>query len=128
MKTLFLLITLTQNGAGDINASFVNTATLAQCQRKAQVVESVFISSGIPVIESRCIESELLFSEFGHASNASKIRNFYLLTVNEKTIHISAMPDWRSCMKAQRDAATQAYTNAHAQARVYCGSSVQSIQ
>jgi hypothetical protein len=120
MKTLFLLITLTQNGAGDINASFVNSETLAQCQQKAQMVESVFTASAIPVIESRCIKSKLQFSEFGHASNASKIRNFYLLTVNEKTIQVSAMPDWRSCMTAQR--------NASAASRVYCGSSVQSIQ
>ena len=121
MKTLFLLITLTQNGAGDINASFVNTATLAQCRQKAQMVGSVFTASGIPVIESRCIESEQQFSEFGHASDTNMIRNFYLLTVDEKTIQVSAMPDWRSCMRAQRGAATT-------QARVYCGSSVQSIQ
>ncbi len=120
MKTLFLLITLTQNGAGDINASFVNTETLDQCQQKALMVEDVFIASNIPVIESRCIKSELQFSEFGHASNASKIRNFYLLTVDEKTIQVTAVSDWRSCMKRQRGASGQG--------RVYCSSSVQSIR
>ncbi|MBL3600014.1 MAG: hypothetical protein JMN25_09105 [gamma proteobacterium endosymbiont of Lamellibrachia anaximandri] len=31
MKLLFLLVLLTRNGAGDINASFVNTETLEQC-------------------------------------------------------------------------------------------------
>ncbi len=120
MKILFLLITLTQNGAGDINASFVNTETLDQCQQKALMVESVFTTSNIAVIESRCVKSELQFSEFGHASSASKIRNFYLLTVDDKTIQVSAMPDWRSCMKQERSAAEKS--------RVYCSSSVQSIQ
>jgi len=120
MKTLFLLITLTQNGAGDINASFVNTETLAQCQQKAQMVESVFSASNIPVIESRCIKSDLQFSEFDHASTASRIRNFYLVYLDEKTLRISTMPDWHTCVKKQRKDLKQG--------RTYCSSSVQSIR
>ena len=118
MKTLFLLITLTQNGAGDINASFVNTETLEQCQQKASMVAGVFTGSNIPVIESRCIKSELQFSEFGHASSASKIRHFYLISSDEQTLHISAVPDWASCVKQKRTSK---------QDRVYCASSVQSL-
>ena len=120
MKTLFLLITLTQNGAGDINASFVNTETLEQCQQKAQMVESVFLASDIPVIESRCIKSNLQFSEFGHAAAASKIRNFYLIYLDENTLNISPMPDWHVCMSRQKKAVEQG--------RLYCSSSVQSIK
>jgi len=120
VKTLFLLITLTQNGAGDINASFVNTETLEQCQQKAQMVESIFQASKIPVIESRCITSDLQFTEFGHASTASKIRNFYLVTLDENTLHISAMPDWRTCVNKKKDNVKPG--------RVYCSSSVQSIR
>lgn len=118
MKTLFLLITLTQNGAGDINASFVNTETLQQCQQKAAMLESVFSTSNIPLIESRCIKSDLQFSAFGHASTASKIRNFYLVSVAEKTLHILAVPDWASCIKKRK---------LSQQSRVYCSSSVQFI-
>lgn len=120
MKTLFLLITLTQNGAGDINASFVNTETLEQCQQKALMLESVFSASNIPVIENRCIKSDLQFSEFGHASAASEIRNFYLVSIDEKTLQISAMPDWRACMTRQK--------KGEQQGRIYCSSSVQSIK
>lgn len=119
MKTLFLLITLTQNGAGDINASFVNTETFEQCQQKAQMVESVFTASAIPVIESRCIKSDMKFSEFGHASTASKIRNFYLVHLDDKTLNISAMPDWHSCVDRKKSELKQG--------KVYCASSVQSI-
>jgi hypothetical protein len=118
MKTLFLLIVLTQNGAGDINVSFVNTETLQQCQQKASMLESVFKSSSIPVIVNRCIESDLQFSEFGHASTASKIRNFYLIKVDEQSLQISMMPGWATCMHRQ--------LNKEKQATVYCGSSIQS--
>ncbi len=111
---------LTQNGAGDINASFVNTTTLEQCQQKALMVEAVFQASNIPVIESRCIRSELRFSEFSHASTSSMIRNFYLVHVSDDSIEVKKMPDWTSCM-------TQA--NQHVeQGRLYCGSSVQLME
>lgn len=119
MKTLYLLITLTQNGAGDINASFVNTETFEQCQQKTQTVKSIFTASSIPVIESRCIKSDMKFSEFGHASTASKIRNFYLVQLDDKTLNISAMPDWRSCVEKTKLALKRG--------RVYCASSVQQL-
>ena len=120
MKTFFLLIILTQNGAGDINASFVSTQTREQCQQKALTVEGVFQGSTIPVIESRCIKSDLQFSEFGHAATASKIRNFYLIKFDEKTVNISTVDDWYTCMHQQK--------NSVAQSRFYCTSSVQSMQ
>ena len=120
MTTFFLLIVLTQNGAGDINASFVNTRTLDQCQQKAQMVESIFSASGIPVIESRCIDSGLQFSDFGHASSSSMIKNFYLIHMDDKNVKIAKTPDWRTCMEQQRSGVKQG--------RIYCGSSVQSLR
>ncbi len=118
MKTLFLLIMLTQNGAGDINAAFVNTETLEQCQQKALMVEGVFQASAIPVIESRCIKSDLKFSKFGHASTSTKIKNFYLIHFDEASVQILPMSEWRDCMDQQKKAVKQG--------RVYCSSSVQS--
>lgn len=120
MKSYFLLILLTQNGAGDINASFVNTETLHQCQQKALMVEDVFKVSNIPVLESRCIKSNLQFSEFAHASGSGKSRNFYLVKFNETSVNITAMPDWSNCVHQQKLAAQQG--------RLYCSSSVQSVQ
>ena len=120
MKTLFLLIVITQNGAGDINASFVNTPTLEQCQQKALMVEAVFSASEIPVLESRCIKSALLFSGFDHASSSSKINNFYLISLGAESVAITEVSDWRTCMENQR--------NDIGTATVYCGSSVQSLR
>ena len=124
MKTFFLLITLTQNGAGDINASFVNTQTFQQCQQKSQMLEDVFKVSNIPVIENHCIKSHLQFSEFGHAASASKKRNFYLINFNEESLQISTMPDWRACIHRQKSEKRLSETE---KGKFYCSSSVQTL-
>lgn len=119
MKIVFLLIVLTQNGAGDINASFVNTETREQCQQKALMLDGVFSASHIPVIESRCIQSELRFSEFSHASISSKIRNFYLINIHDE-IRITKMTDWSACMIFSKQGADKG--------KLYCSSSVQFLE
>jgi len=120
MKTLYLLITLTQNAAGDINTAFVNTETLEQCQQKMMLVEGVFRGSKIPVLESRCIKSDMQFSEFGHAANSKNIRHFYLTYFNDEETRIVTMSDWKTCM-LQKKNMTDKNT-------VYCTSSIQSVQ
>ena len=120
MKTLFLLITLTQNGAGDINASFVNTESLQQCQQKAAMLEDVFTVAKIPLVENRCIKSDLQFSAFNHASNSTEIRNFYRVQLDGDSVRVSQMSDWRSCMNQQKSKPEQG--------SVYCSSSVQSFK
>ena len=120
METLFLLIVLTQNGAGDINASFVNTETLEQCQQKALMVEGVFKVSDIPVIESRCIKSDLQFSGFGHASSSSMINYFYLIKFDDVEVQVNEMPDWSTCMKQAKQGTVSG--------KLYCSSSVQSLK
>ena len=120
MKTLFLLVLLSQNGVGDINASFVNTETLTQCQQKQSLVSGVFSSANIPIIESRCISSELQFSEFGHASSSSTTRYFYLVQFDKEAVTIQQVPNWRSCMAKQEEEASGS--------PVYCASSIQSLE
>ncbi|TNF94267.1 MAG: hypothetical protein EP297_12210 [Gammaproteobacteria bacterium] len=120
MKTLFLLIILTQNGAGDISASFVNTETLEQCQNKTLMLEAVFTASNIPIVENHCIKSDLRFSKFRHASSSNATRYFYLVKVGNEMVEVEQMPDWRECM-------TRAKMNTGLD-KVYCSSSVQSLQ
>ncbi|KRT54355.1 hypothetical protein [endosymbiont of Ridgeia piscesae] len=119
MKTLFLLVLLSRNGAGDINASFVNTQNFAQCQQKALLVKGIFLSAQIPVVESRCISSELQFSEFGHATSSGMPRHFYLIRFNSEAVTIRPIADWQSCIAMQqRDTGP---------GRLYCSSSIQSL-
>lgn len=120
MKTFFLLVLLSQNGVGDITASFVNTETLAQCRQKQLMVQGVFSSANIPILENRCIPSKLQFSEFGHASSTRNARHFYLIHFDKGMVNIKTVPDWRSCMVGQRET--------EGQSQVYCSSSIQSLE
>ena len=120
MKTLFLLVMLSQNAAGDINASFVTTESLQQCLQKAQMVEGVFTNADVPVIERRCIRSDLEFSEFMHGASSSMTRYFYLVHVDGERVDIRAVADWQACRWQEKQGAGKG--------RLYCVSSVQSIQ
>jgi len=119
MKIFFLLILLTRNGAGDINASFVNTKTLQQCQQKSLMLANVFTASNISVVGSRCIQSSLQFSDFAHASSSNLKRYFYRINFDAKTMKVDSMPDLRTCMNQLK--------NYNQSGRVYCSSSIQSI-
>lgn len=113
---------LSQNGAGDINVSFVNTETLAQCQQKASMLAAVFQTADIPVIESRCVKSAKQFSEFSHATTSSMKRNFYLVTLEEDSVQISIMSDWSSCIEQEKSSRAKL---GESQGQVYCSSSIQ---
>ena len=119
MKLLFLLLVLTQNDAGDVNAAFVNTATATECEQKKALVEGIFTSAGVSVIQSKCMESELRFSEFAHASSSAMKRHFYLITAADSQFSINKEPDWRSCMKAKQ--------NHSDEEGAWCASSVQKL-
>ena len=119
MKLVYLLVLLSQNGAGDINASFVNTATLEQCQQKALLVEGIFSSAKVPILESRCITSKLIFSEFEHATSTQMPRHFYLIHFDTERVNIRKMPDWKSCLHGKQAGVTQGH--------IYCSSSIQKL-
>ena len=120
MNTLFLLIVLTQNGAGDINASFVNTQTLELCQQKAELVSAVFTASKIPILQRECAQSNLVFSSFEHASTSRLINNFYLIEFDNNVPVIKKIETWRDCMMQAKDSESDN--------PVYCASSVQSLE
>lgn len=110
---------LTQNDAGDVNAAFVNTMTLAECQQKEAMVEGIFLSAGVRVIESRCMQSPLRFSKFGHAASSGMPRHFYLVLASGAQFSIQRKSDWRSCMSAQQ--------NHIGSGNAWCASSIQTM-
>ncbi|MCP4992475.1 MAG: hypothetical protein GY934_01620 [Gammaproteobacteria bacterium] len=119
MKTLFLLVLLSQNGAGDINASFVSTETLDQCQQKALMVEGIFMSARLPVLEKRCITSKLEFSPFDHSRSTRQTRHFYLIHFDANAVNIELMEGWKACMLKAEEGVEQG--------KVYCSSSIQKL-
>jgi len=110
---------LTQNDAGDVNAAFVSTPTQLECRQKEAMVKGIFISAGVRVIESRCIQSDLRFSEFAHASSSSMQRYFYLVSTSGAQLKIREESGWHSCMNAQK---IHADTGSN-----WCASSIQAI-
>ena len=116
MKMLYLLVVLTQNGAGDINAAFVNTDSFEQCEQKTRLLENMFIASNIPVLKKYCQPSNLRFSEFEHAASSAMIRYFYLVEFDQNKLTIDAMKNWQSCMRQVKDNTSESR---------YCVSSVQ---
>lgn len=116
MNTFFLLILLTQNGAGNVSASFVETDNREQCTVKQKVVAGIFSTARVKILESRCIPGRYRFSEFGHATSSASKRHFYWIDFNAMPIEITRASDWRSCM--EREAAID-------KAGFYCASSIQ---
>ncbi len=117
MKALFLLVLLSQNGAGDINAAFVNTQSMAQCEQKAAMVRGIFASARIPILGYRCQKSELRFTPFGHVSSSRAPRHFYLIRFGSDKVEIQAATGWRDCMAAAAE-----------KPHHYCASSVQRLE
>lgn len=120
MKTLFLLVVLTQNGASDISASFANAETQQQCQQKALMLEGVLKASNIPIIEVHCAPSALQFSQYSHDSASGKNRNIYLVKLDETSSQVSTMPDLKTCLQQQNHDVKPG--------RSFCASSSQSLE
>ncbi|MCB1759588.1 MAG: hypothetical protein KDI68_07370 [Gammaproteobacteria bacterium] len=118
MKILFLMILLTRNGAGDLNAAFVSTGDIGECQLRMLAVRGIFHSAGVEVVEGRCVASGLRFSEFEHARSSRQARHFYLLRF-EPGLEVLEQPEWRSCHLNAR--------NDDSPGLRYCASSVQRL-
>ena len=119
MKLLFLMVLLTRNGAGDLNAAFVNTLTLAECEQRMLAVKGIFLSAGVDVAEARCVRSGLRFSPFEHAVSSRQQRHFYLLRFAPADVRITLRSGWRDCMQGAEDAGSES--------GIYCASSVQRL-
>lgn len=116
MNSFFLLILLTQNAAGNVSASFVETDDQAQCEVKQKVVEGIFSTARVKILESRCIPGRYRFSEFGHATSSASKRHFYWIDFNAAPVEITRSSGWRNCMEREAEIDRAGF---------YCASSIQ---
>lgn len=116
MNMFILLILLTQNAAGNVSASFVETDGQAQCEVKQKVVEGIFNTAQVKILESHCIAGRYRFSEFGHATSSATKRHFYWIDFDASPVEITRAPGWRSCMAREAEIDRAGY---------YCASSIQ---
>ena len=117
MSALYLLLLLSQNGAGDINASFVNSNSLDACRQSMQLVESIFSSRRIPLLYKGCMPSSLRFTPFAHSDTTQVTRYHYLIGVNGDSFTIAPMPR-ETCLARARQRGGEG---------VYCASSIQRL-
>ena len=103
MKTLYLLLLLTQNGAGDINAAFVSAEGMDACEQSRQKVAAIFESSRIPILYQQCQPSEQSFSPFWHANSSATERQFYLIELLKEGegFKITPVKDYGACREKQ---------------------------
>ncbi len=116
MKALFLLVLLSQNGAGDVSAAFVGSDTREGCRQKEALVRGIFSSARIPVLESRCIRSRLRFTPFDHQASSRAERHFYLVQFTPEEVTVEPVDEWRSCRAREAPEAGR-----------WCASSVQRL-
>ncbi|MEJ2592234.1 MAG: hypothetical protein P8178_12695 [Candidatus Thiodiazotropha sp.] len=117
MSALYLLLLLSQNGAGDINASFVNSDSLDACRQSMQLVESIFASRRIPLLYKGCMPSSLRFTLFAHSDTTQVTRYHYLIGVGGDSFTITPM-DRETCLAQARQRGGEG---------VYCASSIQRL-
>ena len=120
-STFYLLLVLTQNGAGDVHASFVNATSLEECRISQAMLKGVFAAQGITLLYGDCRASKMQFTVFNHALSTSTERYFYLIdTDHAKSLLIEPQPHWRACRIAQRHVSESGGTG-------YCATSTQRL-
>jgi len=102
MSASYLLVLLTLNANGLPSAAFVNAASAAQCEQRKAMISGLLRGSGLRLIGSRCLESDLLFSPYRHDAPASEKRFVWLVDLGAEPPRLEAMPDRAACEAARR--------------------------
>ena len=116
---LFLLVLLTQNAAGDINASFVNADTEKACEASLLLTREIFVSRNITVLHSSCFVSPLRFTPFTHAVSTRVKRYHYYISTGDDGVEVIGLED--------REACRQRLLNISHPRKGYCATSTQSM-
>ena len=119
MGTLYLLLLLSQNGAGDINASFVNSESLARCEQSMLLVQRIFTSRDIPLLYRGCMLSPLRFTPFSHSDTSAVTRHHYLISTDGDRFSVEPAANRAECMEKRVQRQGEG---------VYCATSTQQLR
>jgi len=93
MSSGFLLIVLTVLDGGNLSAAFVNTDSLAECERRSAIVQSILTESRSPFKQLVCRRSAARFEPFAHGMPADSPRWSYLVEIGAETAVVSDIAD-----------------------------------
>lgn len=113
MSSAFLMIVLTLSNGGQLSAAFVNTETLAACEKRAAVVSDILSKGNVKIRQIACRPSDLQFEPFAHGTPDDAKRHAYVISINDKSATVEQVA---SCAAA----------NAAGEGR-YCATSTQKL-
>ena len=96
---LFLLVLLTQNPAGDINASFVNADTEKACEASLLLTREIFVSRNITILHGSCFASPLRFTPFAHSVSTRVKRYHYYILPSDEGVEVIGLEDREACRR-----------------------------
>lgn len=83
MTLAFLMIVLTLSDGAPLSAAFVNTATQAECEKRATVVRSILEKGDIKIKQMVCRASDVQFEPFAHGADGDARRYAYVISFDD---------------------------------------------
>ncbi len=96
MKLGFLMIVMTLLENGQLSAAFVNTDTLADCERRAKAVRTILSGQNVPIKDLVCRSSTARFEPFSHEAPTTPPHS-YVVSFDERDAWIAPRTDDTPC-------------------------------
>lgn len=108
MTFAVLMVVLTLSNGGQLSAAFVNTPTLADCEKRAAVVRGILDKGNVKITQIICRSSNIQFEPFAHGAEDDVKRHAYIVSFDDRsaTIEPVASCDARSMTGEGRYCAT----------------------
>lgn len=120
MKLGVLMIVMTLLDGGSLSAAFVNTASLDECERRAEGVRAILSGQNVVIKELVCRGSEARFAPFSHGAAGGDAHK-YVVTFDTQRAWVAPQAEDAPC-----DGAAAATTQPPATVR-YCATSTQTL-
>ena len=102
MTMPMLLVVLTLNANGLPSVAFVSADSPGRCEQRRTMLTALLRGSGMRLIDSRCIDSELRFSPYRHDAPASERRFLWLVDLRARPAGLQVMESMAACEQARQ--------------------------
>jgi len=102
MSASYLLVLLTLNANGLPSAAFVHAGSAARCRQRKAMISGLLRGSGLRLLDSRCLESDLRFTPYRHDAPASEKRFVWRIDLSAEPPRLEPMPGRAACEAARR--------------------------
>lgn len=96
MKLGMLMIVMTMLEGGGLSAAFVNTASLDECERRAEGLRAILSSQNVPIKDLVCRGSEARFQPFSHGDGSGEAHR-YVVTFDAQQAWVAPQAEGAPC-------------------------------